>query len=200
MKNQQLNHSSILFFAVIMAAVAFCVITCSGYEISNASAAKKTAASEHFDYAELNTLLTSGEGQDYLLVDLRDADDYLQGHVPGAVHIPFSELLDRKHHKRLNNKSPVLLYSEAEHITAAAQLFLVGQGIENVRIIPGDFSSIRQYVLDGFNPTRAFFSEDKAGFDYRRFMDVRAVRPSHEAPSIPGIPEVEDNPAVAGGC
>jgi rhodanese-related sulfurtransferase len=199
MKNQQLNISAI-FFAVIMAAVAFCVITCSGYEISNASAAKKTADSEHFDYAELNTLLTSGEGQGYFLVDLRDANDYLQGHIPGAVHIPFSELLDRKHHKRLSNKSPVLLYSDAEHITAAAQLILVGQGIENVRIIPGDFSSIRQYVLDGFNPTRAFYSEDKARFDYRRFMDVRATGPSHESPATPAIPEVEDSPPLVGGC
>ncbi len=200
MKNQQLNTSAILFFAVIMAMVAFCVITCSGYEISNASAAQKIAGEAYFDYAELNTILASGEVSDYLLVDLRDDDDYLQGHIPGAIHIPHSELLDRRHQKIMSDKSQVLLYSDAEHITAGAQAILVGQGIENVRIIPGDFNSIRQYVLDGFNPNRAFYREDKARFDYRRFMDVRAVRPSHEAPTIPGIPEVEDSPPVAGGC
>lgn len=200
MKNQQLNTSAILFFAVIMVSVAFCVITCSGYEMSNASAAKTIAGKAYFDYAELNTLLKSGEVSDYLFVDLRDTDAYLQGHIPGAIHIPYAELLDRKHQKKMSNKSQVLLYSDAEYITAAAQAILIGQGIENVQIIPGDFYNIRQYVLDGFNPTRAFYSEDKARFDYRRFMDVMAVRPSHEAPSILGIPEVEDSPPVAGGC
>ncbi len=200
MKNQQLNTSAILFFAVIMVSVAFCVITCSGYEVSNASAAKKIAGTAYFDYAELNTLLTNGEVSDYLLVDLRDADAYLQDHIPGAVHIPWYELLERKHQKTMSNKPQVLLYSDAEYISAAAQAILVSQGIKNVRVIPGGFNNIRQYVLDGFNPTRAFYSEDKARFDYRRFMDVRAVRPSHEAPSIPGIPEVEDSPPVAGGC
>ncbi len=200
MNNQQLNTAAILFFALIMAAVAFCVITCSGYEVSNVSTAQSIANSEQFDYAELNTLLTSGEARDYLLVDLRGAEDYLQGHIPGAINIPYSELLDRRHQKNLSNRSQVLLYSDTESATAAAQVILVGQGIENVRMIPGGFNSISKYVLDGFNPTQAFYSEDKARFDYRRFMNVRAVGPSHEAPSIPGIPVVEDSPPVAGGC
>lgn len=198
--NNQLNTAATLFFAVIMAAVAFCVITCSGYEVSNASTAKNIAGSAHFDYAELNILLRNGEGQDYLLVDLRNTEEYEQGHVPGAINIPYSELLDRNHLRKLRNGARVLLYSDAEHITAAAQVILVGQGVENIRMIPGGFNSIRQYVLEGFNPTRAFYSEDKARFDFPRFMDVRAVGPSHAAPAIPGIPVVEDNPAVAGGC
>ena len=200
MNNQQLNTAATLFFAVIMAAVAFCVITCSGYEVSNLSTAKNIAGSDHFDYAELNILLTKGEGKDYLLIDLRNAEEYLQAHIPGAINIPYSELLDRNHLRKMSNGSQVLLYSDAEHITAAAQVILVGQGIQNIRIIPGGFNSIRQYVLEGFNTSRAFYSEDKARFDYRRFMDVRGIEPSHEVPTIPGIPEVEDSPPVAGGC
>ncbi len=200
MKNQQLNTAATLFFAVIMAAVAFCVITCSGYEVSNLSTAKNIAGSAYFDYAELNILLSSAETLDYLLVDLRCNEEFMHSHIPGAINIPYSELLDRNHLRKLRDRSQVLLYSDAEHITAAAQVILVGQGIDNIRMIPGGFNSIRQYVLEDFDPARAFYSEDKARFDYRRFMDVRTVSPSHAAPTIPGIPTVEDSPPLAGGC
>jgi rhodanese-related sulfurtransferase len=200
MKNQQLNIIAILFFAVIVVAVAFCVITSKDYKVSNARLTENIQSKSFFNYAQLNTLLNSGEASEYLLVDLRTSEDYLKEHLPGAINIPYDELLERNHQKTISEKPHVLLYSEAEHTTAAAQFLLMGQGINNVLMIPGDFNSISQYVIEDYSPARAFYSEDKARFDYRRFMDVRATGPSHESPSTPAIPEVEDSPPVVGGC
>ncbi|SFH93988.1 3-mercaptopyruvate sulfurtransferase SseA, contains two rhodanese domains [Tindallia magadiensis] len=33
--------------------------------------------------------------EDYFIVDMRSADDYAEGHIPGAVHIPYAEIGDK---------------------------------------------------------------------------------------------------------
>ncbi|MGM9534908.1 MAG: rhodanese-like domain-containing protein [Intestinibacter sp.] len=47
-----------------------------------------------------------------LIIDLRDYDEYLQGHLPGAINIPVNQVLDRINEIRGYEGSNVLLYCE----------------------------------------------------------------------------------------
>ena len=198
--NHQLNYGAGLFFAFIMVAVAFCLFTSRNYDASNAQVAGKLQEARMFAYADLHELFTTADTGNYLIVDLRNAEAFLDGHLPGAVNVPMHELLDRSHRRLLRGRHKLLLYSGREELTVAAQALLFGQGFENVMVIPGNYKSIAAYALENFEPAFAFHTDDKARFDYPRFMNVKPVSPTRDAPMRPEIPRVEDSTPVAGGC
>lgn len=198
--NQELNYGAGLFFAFIMVAVAFCLFTSRNYDASNAQVAGKLEETRIFPYADLHGLFATADTGNYLIIDIRDAESFLEGHLPGAVNVPMPELLDRQHRRLLRGRHDLLLYSNREDLTVAAQALLFGQGFENVRVIPGNYVSITAHALEDFEPAFAFHTDDKARFDYPRFMSVEPVSPARDAPIRPEIPQVEDSTPVAGGC
>ncbi len=197
---KQLNHSAIFLFMFIMLSVAFCQLTAKNYGASNRGVAEQISDGGSISYTGLHTMLSAGQTNDYLIVDLRTEQEFSNGSIPGAVNIPQDQLLQRKHQKSLNRAREILLYSDQEHLTVAAWITLLGQGHDNVRVIPGSFQTIKQYVIDVFEPAHAHHSDDKARFDYPRFMSVNPVTPARETSVRPGIPQVEDSTPVSGGC
>lgn len=61
-----------------------------------------------------------------LIIDLRDYDEFLQGHLPGAINIPINEILDRINEIQKYKSSKVLLYCEhgIQSISAGKVLIL----------------------------------------------------------------------------
>lgn len=171
---KQLNQSALVLFIFIMLAVAFCQFTAKNYGASNRQVAEQISEEGAISYASLHAILTSDQTNQYLVVDLRSEQEFHKGHIPGAVNIPHDQLLKRKHQRTLKRADNTLLYSDYEHLTIAAWVTILGQGHKNVRIIPGNYQSIKKYVIDDFAPTRAHHNEDKARFDYPRFMSMRA--------------------------
>jgi rhodanese-related sulfurtransferase len=59
--------------------------------------------------------------QDTLLVDLREQDEYEQGHITGAWNIPYDEL--EEHFEQMSNYERVIFYcTNGNHSLAAARL------------------------------------------------------------------------------
>lgn len=200
MQKDVLNYSVILFFAFIMLSVGFCQLTSRNYDASNAQVVHHLKDNSFIAYAEINQILTGDKVEDFLIVDLRQADVFEKGHLPGAVNIPMNELLNRQHRSKLNAARQILLYANEQHLALAAQVLLTSQGYDQAKVIPGSYESIRQFALDDFQPAKAFYNDDKARFDYPRFMSVKAVQPAQQSPARPEVPQVEDSTPVAGGC
>ena len=57
-------------------------------------------------------LLEAGAGE-LLVVDVRTAQEFAAGHVPGAIHIPHDELADRFAELGESRERPVVLYCES---------------------------------------------------------------------------------------
>ncbi len=197
---KQLNHSALFFFAFIMVAVAFCQLTAKNYGASNKQVAQIISDDGAISYAGLHAILSADQTNGYLIVDLRPEQEFRAGHIPGAINIPHDQLLKRKHQRTFKRANEILLYSDQEHLSVAASITLMGQAHENVRVIPGNFQTIKQFVIEVFAPAHAHHNDDKARFDYPRFMNVKPVTPARETPIRPGIPQVEDSTPVAGGC
>ncbi len=78
------NKFRLLMIAFLAVSVASCVgIYEDGSELAKANADKVTQIS----VAELNTILES-EDADYKLIDIREANEYLLGNIPGSANIP----------------------------------------------------------------------------------------------------------------
>ncbi|MDD4112373.1 MAG: rhodanese-like domain-containing protein [Herbinix sp.] len=67
-----------------------------------------------------------------LIIDLRDKEDYVKGHIPSAVNIPYDNL--ERERQRLNKNYLLILYCDRGHISlmAARDLMKYGYHIKSM--------------------------------------------------------------------
>ena len=106
------------------------------------------AALEHFaarlqfqtDPSDVAAARAAGRGP--LLLDVRDLTAWEQGHVPGAVHLPLPELVDRLHELPSPDEDPDLVaycWGPGCNGSTKAALLLVQAGHPRVREMVGGF-------------------------------------------------------------
>ena len=69
------------------------------------------------------------------VIDVREHDEYISGHIPGAVHIPLSTIPVRQN--EIDKTVPQYLICEAGGRSAQAGQFLEAQGFDVVNIAGG---------------------------------------------------------------
>ncbi len=70
-------------------------------------------------------------------VDPRGRADYLEGHIPGAIHLPFEDL--QKEHRQLEGYNPIVVYGNTYNspVAAAMSKGLIELGYKNVNTLRG---------------------------------------------------------------
>jgi rhodanese-related sulfurtransferase len=214
MKITTLNNGAFLLFGLIMAGLFFNALGSKNYSRSNAAVLESSLGEDFFiSYGELQDMLSPDKGtmhdkgagngkEGNIFLDLRDPEAFAEGHFPGALNIPAGEILDRRHRRLFKNKSLKLVYAGEEHVAAAAAMLLLGKGAENIRVIPGGFQDLQKNLLRSGapDPSYRFYRDDKARFDYPRFMKGSPGQ-SPDEKSTPAIPEMQTQViSVQGGC
>jgi phage shock protein E len=82
-----------------------------------------------------------------LIVDVRKADEFATGHVPGARNIPHTEIAARLAELRGNEHEEVVVYCESGRRAAIARGILEQAGFTAVRHLEGDMQSWRRIGL-----------------------------------------------------
>src|SRR5262245_57030752 len=92
---------------------------------------------EEVDAAAARELIDEG---DPIVVDVREQDEWDEGHIPGAVHIPRGHLESRIERAAPDSARPVLLYCSAGNRSAFAAKTLAELGYEDVVSLAGGFT------------------------------------------------------------
>ena len=79
-----------------------------------------------------------------LLIDVRELDEYEQGAIPGAVHVPRGFLESRIENVARDRSTPIILSCQSGARSAFAAKSLQDLGYENVRSLAGGFSRWKQ--------------------------------------------------------
>lgn len=82
-----------------------------------------------------------------LFVDLRDEDEYRQGHIAGSVNIPFAKLSERMAELNKYKEKPVVLVCKLGNTTSAAGKTLLGAGFTRVSRLQGGMQGWRNESL-----------------------------------------------------
>lgn len=82
-------------------------------------------------------------GQRVRLVDVREADEWRAGHVPGAVHIPRGYLELQVDEKLPDREEPIILYCAGGNRSALAARTLEDLGYTNIRHMARGFTGWR---------------------------------------------------------
>lgn len=97
--------------------------------------------------AELKEWLRNTHPEAYQLLDVRQVQEYTQGHLPGAVSIPIWELPERL--DEINPHLPTIIYCRYGLRSRAAAAMLHGAGCRAVVTLKGGFEAWHGVVAQG---------------------------------------------------
>ncbi|HWT14438.1 MAG TPA: rhodanese-like domain-containing protein [Patescibacteria group bacterium] len=83
----------------------------------------------------------AGDLEKFLVIDTRDAGQFAQDHLPGAIHIEWRQLLSRR--AEIPKDKPVLVYCNTGSLSAQAGFAMRVAGWENVLILQGGLAAWR---------------------------------------------------------
>ena len=85
--------------------------------------------------AEAKALMDSESG--YIIIDAREQDEYDEGHIPGAILIPYGEIVDRAEKELPDKDQLILVYCRSGRRSKIAAEELVKLGYTNVKEFGG---------------------------------------------------------------
>lgn len=84
---------------------------------------------------EAKEIMDSAE--DYVLVDVREKDEYIKGHIEGAILIPYGEIEKRAEEEVADKEQVILVYCRSGRRSAIAAQALADMGYTNVKDFGG---------------------------------------------------------------
>ena len=90
---------------------------------------------EQISGAEAKALMDSESG--YIILDVREQDEYDEGHIPGAILIPYGEIADRAEKELPDKDQLILVYCRSGRRSKIAAEELVKLGYTNVKEFGG---------------------------------------------------------------
>ncbi|HEY7197871.1 MAG TPA: molybdopterin-synthase adenylyltransferase MoeB [Gaiellaceae bacterium] len=95
---------------------------------------------EEIGAGRANELFRSNGTQPPLLVDVRERDEWAEGHIPGAVHVPRGFLESRIEQVAPDHERPVVVYCAGGSRSAFAAKTLEELGYQDVSSLAGGFT------------------------------------------------------------
>lgn len=115
-----------------------------------AEAPPAAAATGPVQPAELAALLAQPNAP--LLLDVRTAEEYAQGHIAGATHVPVQELAARIEELAPYRGRGVITYCESGKRASQASELLRSAGFTGVRLLDGSMKRWREEGREVANP------------------------------------------------
>jgi rhodanese-related sulfurtransferase len=109
---------------------------------------------------EVERMITSGE--DVVVVDVRAAEDYAKGHIPGAINVP-QERWDKSEGLQKGRTNIVYCYTPTCHLAAKACVVFADLGYP-VMEMDGGFEAWRENEFEIVSGTESRLSDREGAF------------------------------------
>jgi rhodanese-related sulfurtransferase len=113
----------------------FLLIGCLGQKSNPPTFNPETSGPDMITQIELSRLIQNSG--DFLLIDVRTEDEYDQGHLPGAIVIPYDEFDTRYNEILEYSDGKVILYCHVGGMGDHAGRVLIKNGFANVKNLEG---------------------------------------------------------------
>ncbi len=101
---------------------------------------------------EIKAILDQDKEGEFLLIDVRQPEEYEAGHIPGSVLIPLGELEAR--HRELNRSKKIITYCRSGRRSMAAAIALCGLGFESVYNMSSGILDWHYGIVSGIPETK----------------------------------------------
>jgi len=124
--------------SIVWAVVGTSVLAC-------ADDAKTSANTTSITPGELAELIQTDKAP--LILDVRSSKEYAEGHIPGAVNIPYDQLADHLSDLHAAKTDEIVVHCQSGHRAGIAEKTLSEAGYSNVRDLDGHMSAWKR---DGY--------------------------------------------------
>jgi rhodanese-related sulfurtransferase/rubrerythrin len=101
---------------------------------------------------QIKTILNKDKHGEYILLDVRQPEEYKAGHIPGAIFIPLGELEARQ--AELDRDKKIITYCRSGHRSLAAAIALCGLGFKGIHHLDGGILNWPYETLTGVTEAR----------------------------------------------
>ena len=91
--------------------------------------------------------LIGNKGSEFIILDVRQPEEYRSGHLPGAVFIPLPDLINKV--GELDHSKPIIAYCRSGNRSRAAAAFLLSYGFSKVYSMDGGITAWNGQVATG---------------------------------------------------
>ena len=141
----------------------------------------------------------------YQFVDLRTPKVFENGHIEGAINIPF-RTMTRNHNCTvfLNQNIVNIIYGESTEQVIFAGFFLQQIGVKNYFIALGNYDFINDNIIEHYNVHSAAYNPEIAQYDYAKIVKETAGAQNYSSSVKSKKPKVaikrRKKAAAGGGC
>lgn len=82
--------------------------------------------------------LINADKNELMIVDVRTPEEFQQGHIPGAINVPLSEIIADPTSLSASKGKPIVLYCRSGYRAGKAAEALHKDGYQNLRHLEGD--------------------------------------------------------------
>lgn len=87
-------------------------------------------------------------GKSYVLIDIREPDEFAAGHIDGAANIPMRSIIQRLDDLPRGRGTPILIYCHSARRSAHILVILRMLGYTEVYHLKGGFAAYQQYLQE----------------------------------------------------
>ena len=105
----------------------------------------------HIDPETISKWLVEGN-EDFLLIDVRSAEEFAQGHIKNAMNIPLPELIKQETIDELDTDKLIILYSNGMSHAVQAWVVLHSAEITDIAVLEGGLNYWNKHILNPAPP------------------------------------------------
>lgn len=105
------------------------------------AACTATQAGQQITVAALAEQIEQGNAP--LILDVRSPEEYAEGHIPGAINIPFRDIPNQTDTIGASNRDDIIVYCERGIRAGVAENLLLDAGFVSVMSLTGDIVAWR---------------------------------------------------------
>ncbi len=144
------------------------------------------------------------------LIDVRSLEEFETFHLPGAVHVPLSNILAAEYSGLFDQDVRMnVLYANGTTQASQAWMLLRQQGYGNLHVMQGGLNYWAETIMNPVQPPVSAADDELARYDFRKaaggalgggsLVPVSAA-PATSAPSAPKASTAPKKKKAAGGC
>jgi rhodanese-related sulfurtransferase len=211
------RHPKLTFVAFVLAFVLVIVIGLLTlnkpdlkYKLTVEESLEQFINNEDHVYPEDLVGMIEMEEAGFILIDIRNPFEYIEGHIDGAVNIPSNSLLDKENLKMFNELASdsvsIIIYGQTQLEANGPWMILKQMGYNNFKVLLGGYHYFTTGPLDFYDmPEIPEYLVEEAAYDFYGVMEamgsITEEGPDDASQSISVVPvRKTKTSAVEGGC
>lgn len=164
----------IIYLGVVVIVIAVILLAISLEEdqgkiiISAEEVHQMIARGEQFILPSEMEKLTNSSSAEYVFIDLRTPEVFVEHHLKGAKNIPYQRVLDKEHVSLFKSSSKKVLYADSEGRAVEIWILLTQTGVDNLFVLKGGLPYWREKVEGAKIFGNATVDDEKPRYDFKK--------------------------------